>query len=203
MRNVMKSPAKGGQAASGGKRKGFAPIKSGKDGRLKPYLTGFTLIELLIVVAIIGILATVVILNVSGAREKAVSVKIKSDLNEVLKAGQLHLASGNSVSNFTEQSLPMLMEDSDVNQFVDESGTSFLEIAPRSPFSPNYRYSWVALPASSIVTFFTERFMDDSYYTQTDPAENFPFHYACLVNPTGSYSPGISVLCSADDTFYP
>lgn len=58
---------------------------------------GFTLIELLIVVAIIGILATVVILNVANARQKAQTAKAKEDTNQVLKAVMACTADGGTI----------------------------------------------------------------------------------------------------------
>lgn len=50
---------------------------------------GFTLVELLVVVAILGILATIMIINVSGARDKAKVAKAKDDLEGIFKAVQM------------------------------------------------------------------------------------------------------------------
>lgn len=51
---------------------------------------GFTLIELLVVISIIGILATLLIANIGGVRERARDAKRKSDLNQIQKALELY-----------------------------------------------------------------------------------------------------------------
>lgn len=50
-----------------------------------PHFSGFTLIETLIVIAIIGILATVIIIALVGARDKAKDAKRKSEISQIGK----------------------------------------------------------------------------------------------------------------------
>lgn len=51
---------------------------------------GFTLIELLIVIAIIGILTTVLLVNLQGVRERARDARRKSDLDSLKKSLQIY-----------------------------------------------------------------------------------------------------------------
>jgi len=51
---------------------------------------GFTLIELLIVMVVIGILATLVLANLSSARSRARDAQRKSDLRQIQNALQLY-----------------------------------------------------------------------------------------------------------------
>lgn len=52
--------------------------------------SGFTLIELLVVITIIGVLATLMIANFSGARARARDSRRKSDLNQLKTALRLY-----------------------------------------------------------------------------------------------------------------
>ncbi|MDP3954929.1 MAG: prepilin-type N-terminal cleavage/methylation domain-containing protein [bacterium] len=51
---------------------------------------GFTLIELLVVISIIGILATLIMANFMGVRERARDARRKSDIREIQNAIQMY-----------------------------------------------------------------------------------------------------------------
>lgn len=57
---------------------------------MKTYKGGFTLIELLIVIAIIGILSSVVLSSLTTARTNAFDSKVKSQLSNIRAAAELY-----------------------------------------------------------------------------------------------------------------
>jgi len=66
--------------------------------KIKNPKLGFTLIELLVVVSIIGILATLLMANVGGVRERARDAQRKSDINQIQKALEMYKNSQSTVS---------------------------------------------------------------------------------------------------------
>ena len=63
--------------------------------KLRNYKSGFTLIELLIVIAIIGILSSVVLSSLSNSRNKAYDAKVKQQLNGFRRAAELYYSNQN------------------------------------------------------------------------------------------------------------
>src|SRR3989344_3064429 len=51
---------------------------------------GFTLIELLLVIAIIGVLASIVLVSMGGARQSARNATRKADLRQIISAMELY-----------------------------------------------------------------------------------------------------------------
>ena len=56
----------------------------------KTHQKGFTLIELLVVIFIIGILASLILANILGARQRAEDIQRKNDLQQLQKALRLY-----------------------------------------------------------------------------------------------------------------
>ena len=66
------------------KQKGFTPLEVNKiqwEHKQSKPLTGFTIIELLIVIAIIGVLAAIVLINVTGYINKGKDAAAKGDMS--------------------------------------------------------------------------------------------------------------------------
>lgn len=85
---------------------GFTPLEisnsngieklKGKNRRQSKSLTGFTLIELLIVIAIIGLLSSVVLASLNSARKKARDARRISDFKQIMLALEMFYDAENS-----------------------------------------------------------------------------------------------------------
>jgi len=64
--------------------------------KIKNFKKGFTLIELLIVIAIIGVLATLLMANFVGVRQRARDATRKSDLRQIQAALEIYRSDNNA-----------------------------------------------------------------------------------------------------------
>lgn len=76
---------------------------------------GFTLVELLIVVAIIGILATVVLISLNDARTKARDVRRLADVRQVALALELYY---NKVGSYISASNCVIINESSLGDLT-------------------------------------------------------------------------------------
>lgn len=100
---------------------------------------GFSLIELMVVIVILGILATLVIPNVFGDRERAERQKVISDLTSLENAMEMYRLD-NGVYPTTEQGLEALVQEANIDprpRNFREGG--YIRRLPRDPWNNPYQ----------------------------------------------------------------
>jgi type II secretion system protein G len=65
-------------------------------------ITGFTIIELLIVIAVIGVLAAITIITLTGIVSKAQETSVKNDMRNISKQLELYKVDGNRYPTATD-----------------------------------------------------------------------------------------------------
>ncbi len=78
---------------------GTFAIHNNKSMKRKNFSEGFTLIELLIVIAIIGTLSSVVLANLSSARNKSINAGIRSSFAQLRSEGNIYFNDNGSFGN--------------------------------------------------------------------------------------------------------
>ena len=94
---------------------------------------GFTLIELLIVIAVIGILASLVLTAIGASRDKAYDTRIRNGVGQLrLMAEQVYDTQGADFTDWTQYpdiqtNLAIVLEDIDKN-YGDAAGTPYVTL---------------------------------------------------------------------------
>ena len=110
---------------------------------------GFSLIELMAVVVIIGILASIVVVNVAPIFQRAYLEKIRADITQVSKALELYRFNEMTYPS-SDQGLNALIKAHDElkNPFLfPENG--YISTLPLDPWGREYIYEYPATKSSS------------------------------------------------------
>jgi prepilin-type N-terminal cleavage/methylation domain-containing protein len=162
---------------------------------------GFTLIELLIVIAIIGILATIVAVNINTARQKARIVKAKADERAIYNA---IIMLETDTGEWPGHKKAYEVQAGSSNNEICDDGCAFRFSDPEAGLtSTDGLYSgWQGpyLGDSHLVdNWSSEYFLDTDY--DLNPAPGNQGQYGAVI---GSYGPNGTGLnqYDADDIFY-
>jgi general secretion pathway protein G len=104
----------------------------------KQHMSGFTLLEIMVVIVILGVLASMVIPNLLGNKEKADRQKVVSDIVALENALDMYKLD-NSRYPTTEQGLDALVEAPDVDpEPRDYRVGGYIKRLPQDPWGNEY-----------------------------------------------------------------
>jgi len=144
---------------------------------------GFTLIELLVVISIIGLLASVVLLALNGARAKARDAKRVADLNQLAKVFELYF--NDYFSYPTSTSACIIGTGSCLTNLVPK----YLSGLPTAPVPADSGGGFNCGSSYGIATANDYQFASSTASTAANYTVTF-----CLGNKTGALSAGVHTL---------
>jgi len=99
---------------------------------------GFTILELLVVLAIIGVLSSIAVIQYSNAQAKSRDAKRISDIREIEKALNLYFVD-NNVFPIIPEILEITGED-ELSQILESK--FYISEVPPDPNHPTYKYTY-------------------------------------------------------------
>jgi prepilin-type N-terminal cleavage/methylation domain-containing protein len=121
-----------------------------KDARSRSHRSqgGFTLVELLVVIAILGILAAIVLFNISGVNANAACNAMKTDGATVQGAADIYYVNHNNLYPVTggDKASPASVAPVDTVNIGELLSSGYLHQAP--PASESFAYGPFAVPAN-------------------------------------------------------
>ena len=109
-----------------------------KQNRKKSKQAGFTLVEVMVTMVIIGLLATVVVLNVLPAQDKATVQKVRTDISVLSQALELYKLDMNTYPESLEYLTTPPSGESDARY---QPG-GYIKFLPRDPWNKDYLYAF-------------------------------------------------------------
>ncbi|NKI74123.1 type II secretion system protein GspG [Dickeya sp. CFBP 2040] len=107
--------------------------------RIKRVQQGFTLLEVMVVIVIIGLMATLVLPNIMGSKQRANIQKAKADISAIENALEMYHLDHN---RFPEQSegLSALTEGAG-KENSENLSSSYIRDLPKDPWGHDYYYA--------------------------------------------------------------
>jgi general secretion pathway protein G len=116
-------------------------INAPTDGRTRAIQNGFTLIELLVVIVIIGLLATIVAINVIPASDKARIEKAKADVATIEQALEQYRLDNMAYPSGTDGLQALLSPPASLLQPARYRRGGYIKKLPNDPWGRPYSYA--------------------------------------------------------------
>lgn len=103
--------------------------------------TGFTLVELMVVLVIIGLLATIVVVNVIPLGEQGKVTTAKADISTIEGALELYKLQNNSYPSTTDGLSALLTPPADLTDPSRYQKGGYIKKLPKDPWGRDYLYA--------------------------------------------------------------